>query len=275
MFTPKEIAQNYVEIAKTKTSLKWYKNLILAIMAGIFIALAGVLATICGSGSSGTQSILIKAAVFPLGLILVTLAGSELFTGNCLLLAPVLARKVKITCVLKNLGITYVGNVVGSLIIALIAVYGGALKNVSADAVAIGISKSAQSFGENFLLAVPCNVLVCLAVWISMSSKSAGGKILAVYMPIFAFVACGFEHSVANMYYFFSALFAGAKYSITGFSFGRALINNLIPVTLGNVVGGTVFVALPYYLVYLKTDKNKTVNGDAETTSAAVDKTEQ
>lgn len=109
-----------------------------------------------------------------------------------------------------------------------------------------------------------------------MSSKSAAGKILAVYMPVFAFVACGFEHSVANMYYFFAALFASSKYSITGFSFGQAIVNNLIPVTVGNVLGGCAFVALPYYLVYFRTRKKSEVSdGDCETTSAVVDKTEK
>lgn len=142
MYSPKEIAKNYVNTAKSKTSLKWYENLTLAVLAGIFIALAGVLATVCGSGFSGTQSLLVKAAVFPLGLILVTLAGSELFTGNCLLLAPVLSGDVKITKTLKNLGITYAGNLLGSLLIALLAVYAGALKNASFDAVATGIAKA-------------------------------------------------------------------------------------------------------------------------------------
>lgn len=252
MYTPKEIAENYIDIAKTKTSLSWHKNLILAILAGIFIAIGGALATIAGSAYSGMQSTLVKAAVFPVGLILVTLAGSELFTGNCLLIAPLLCGEIKITKTLKNLGITYLGNIVGSLLIALIVVYSGALDQVAASVVSAAISKCSVGFGKSFLLAIPCNILVCLAVWIAMSSKSTAGKILAVYMPIFAFVACGFEHSVANMYYFSAALFTAAKYGIEGYNVGTAIVNNLIPVTLGNIVGGAVFVAIPYYLVYLR-----------------------
>ena len=255
MYSPKEIAENYINIAKTKTSLTWYKNLILAVLAGVFIALAGALATIAGSAYSDTQSTLVKAAVFPVGLILVTLAGSELFTGNCLLVAPLLCGEIKITKTLKNLGITYAGNIVGSILIALIVVYSGALDQIAPSVVSAAIAKSNFGFGKSFLLAIPCNILVCLSVWIAMSSKSTAGKILAVYMPIFAFVACGFEHSVANMYYFSSALFTAAKHGITGYNVGTAIVNNLIPVTLGNIVGGVVFVAIPYYLVYLRKNK--------------------
>ena len=264
MYTPKEIAENYINIAKTKTSLCWYKNLILAVLAGVFIALAGALATIAGSAYTGTQSNLVKAAVFPLGLILVTLAGSELFTGNCLLIAPLLCGEVKITKTLKNLGITYAGNLVGSVIIALIVVYGGALEQIAPQVISAAITKCNFGFGKSFLLAIPCNILVCLSVWISMSSKSATGKILAVYMPIFAFVACGFEHSVANMYYFFAALFTAAKYGIAGYNFGSAIVINLIPVTLGNIVGGVVFVAIPYWLVYLRKFQNTTQQTDGK-----------
>lgn len=275
MYTPKEIAENYITIAKTKTSLVWYRNLILAVLAGIFIAIAGVLATIAGSAYSDMQSTLIKASVFPIGLVLVTLAGSELFTGNCLLVAPLLQGEIKVTKTLKNLGITYAGNLVGSILIALIAVYSGALDQVAASVVSAAVTKCNFGFGKSFLLAIPCNILVCLAVWISMSSKSAAGKILAVYMPIFAFVVCGFEHSVANMYYFSAALFSASKHGITGYNVGTAIVNNLIPVTLGNVVGGVVFVAIPYWLVYLKKSKKEKENDSKEITATVVDKNEK
>lgn len=154
---------------------------------------------------------------------MVTLAGSELFTGNCLLIAPLLCGEIKITKTLKNLGITYAGNIIGAVIIAIIVVYGGALDQIASSVVSAAITKSNFGFGKSFLLAVPCNILVCLSVWISMSSKSAAGKILAVYMPIFAFVACGFEHSVANMYYFSSALFTAVKFETTGYNVGTAI----------------------------------------------------
>ncbi|MCM1042845.1 MAG: formate/nitrite transporter family protein [Corallococcus sp.] len=257
MYTPKEIAANYIDIAKSKTSAKWYKTLVLAVLAGMFIALAGALATVAGASVDAKASLLVKAAVFPLGLILVVLAGSELFTGNCLLLAPTLSKDIKISAVLKNLGIVYGGNLVGSVLVALVTVYGGTFGDGTSIILAAN-AKCSMTFAECLLRAIPCNILVCLAVWISMASKTVTGKILAVYLPIFAFVACGFEHSVANMFYLSAGFWATAKYGVTAENLTavNALVNNLLPATIGNVIGGTVFVALPYWFVYLKKDKN-------------------
>ena len=125
MYTGYEIADNYKRTALIKTTAKWYRTLILAIFAGAFIAFAGALATIAGTAGDGTKSTLIKAAVFPVGLILVVLTGSELFTGNCLLIAPLLSRDVKLASTLKNLSIVYAGNFVGSVVVALLTVYSG------------------------------------------------------------------------------------------------------------------------------------------------------
>ncbi len=258
MYTQKEVAQNYVNIAQAKTSQKWYKMLVLAVFAGAFIALAGFTATVAGSAYDGIQSVLIKAAVFPVGLILVTLTASELFTGNCILLAPVLSKDVKITSMLKNLGIVYLGNLLGSVIIALLAVYCGAMNASIANAtIQCASLKCNANFLEAFLRAIPCNILVCLAVWTSMSSKSTSGKILAVYMPIFAFVVCGFEHSVANMYYLTAGLLASAKTGVAaaGLTVGKSLLYCLLPTTLGNIIGGMVFVALPLWLVHFKKER--------------------
>lgn len=264
MYSQKEVAQNYITIAQDKTSAKWYKTLILAIFAGAFIALAGFTATVAGTAYEGIRSTLIKAAVFPVGLILVILTGSELFTGNCLLLAPVLSKNVKITSALKNWGIVYGGNIIGSVIIALIVVYCGAMNDATANAtVACAAAKCETSFWQSFLRAIPCNILVCLAVWTSMTSKNVVGKILAVYMPIFAFVICGFEHSVANMYYVTSGLLASAKTGISAVNLtvGKSLLFSILPTTLGNIVGGMAFVALPLWIVHFKqannTERNK------------------
>ena len=130
MYTGYEIADNYKRTALTKTTAKWYRTLILAIFAGAFIAFAGALATIAGTADDGTKSTLIKAAVFPVGLILVVLTGSELFTGNCLLIAPLLSRDVKLAPTLKNLSIVYAGNLVGSVVVALLTVYSGAFDGI-------------------------------------------------------------------------------------------------------------------------------------------------
>lgn len=264
MNQPNEIALNYINVAKSKTSQMWYKTLLLAVLAGAFIALGAVLATVAGAGFSGSQAALIKGAVFPLGLILVTVCGAELFTGNCLLIAPLINRDIKITGMLKNWGIAYGGNLIGSVLIAVLAVFGHVFGTKGGDGVAQAVNacintaaaKSTMAFSDAFVRGILCNMLVCLAVWAAMASKNIGGKILAVYMPVFAFVVCGFEHSVANMYYLTAGLMAGAEYSITvaGLTLGNALLYCLLPSTLGNIIGGGL-IAVTYKFVYLKRNK--------------------
>ena len=260
MNTGYEIANNYKTTAYGKVTNKWYKTLILSIFAGCFIAIAGALATVASAGFEGTTATLIKAAVFPAGLIMVVLTGSELFTGNCLLLAPVLNKDIKITAMLKNLGIVYAGNLVGSALIALLTTYGGVMTGTIADAaVSVAAYKCGLTFGEALLRAVPCNILVCIAIWCSFAAKSVSGKILAVYPPIFAFVACGFEHSVANMYYLINGLLVSAKYgtAANGLNVGNALLYGILPSTLGNIIGGMLFVALPLWLVFFRNKQPK------------------
>lgn len=265
MNSPKTIADNYIASAQSKTTQVWYKLLILAALAGAYIALAGALATIAGSGFSGMTSTLIKSAVFPLGLILVVVCGAELFTGNCLLVAPLLSRDIKLKGMLKNWGLAYVGNFIGAVLIAVLVVYSHSGGQPAAEAVvSTAAAKCTASFGHTLLRGILCNMLVCLAVWAAMASKSAAGKILAVYMPIFAFVACGFEHSIANMYYITSGLMSSAEFGIaaSGLNFGNGLLYSLIPSTLGNVIGGAL-IALAYYAVYFR--KGKPTPADAST----------
>lgn len=256
MYGPKEIAENYAVAAKVKTERKWYETLVLAVLAGVFIALAGALATIAASGASGMTATLIKGAVFPLGLILVVVCGSELFTGNCLLVAPAISREIKLSKMFKNLGIVYGGNLIGGIVIAVLVVYSHVLGKTDSDpavaaTLAAAAAKCNMNFGDALLRGILCNMLVCLAVWASMASGSVPGKILAVYLPVFAFVVCGFEHSVANMYYLTAGLIAGAEYGITlsGLALGNALLYCLLPSTLGNIVGGSA-IACAYRAVY-------------------------
>lgn len=267
MYTQKEVANNYTLIAQNKTSAKWYQTLLLAVFAGAFIAVAGLTATIAGAAYEGIQATLVKAAVFPVGLILVVLTGSELFTGNNLLLAPVLSKDVKFTAMLKNLGIVYGGNLIGSALIAVIAVYCGAMNDgVYSAAIACAAAKCETAFYEALLRAIPCNILVCFAVWTAMTSKNAAGKVLAVYMPIFAFVVCGFEHSVANMYYMTAGLLALAKTGAAAASLtvGNALLYSLLPTTIGNMIGGMVCVALPLWLIHFRRSKREDATTSTE-----------
>ncbi len=267
MFSPSEIAENYINIAKTKTSQKWYKALVLAVLAGAFIAFGAAVSTAAASGFTGGAAAAIKGAVFPVGLILVVLCGAELFTGNCLLVSPAVERKIKVGGMLKNWGIVYLGNLIGGVLIAVLVTTSGALRGAVGDAaIATAVAKSTMNFGEAVLRGILCNMLVCLAVFSAMSSKSAAGKILAVYLPVFAFVACGFEHSVANMYYLTAGLIQNA---LTGgaasLTLGNSLLYCLLPSTIGNIIGGA-FIALCFFTAF-RVGKRPTATVSSETTA--------
>ena len=250
MKSPAEIAQSYIKIAQAKTTQKWYKLLILAVLAGAFIAFGAAAATF--AGTYATNAPLVKGLVFPVGLILVVVCGAELFTGNCLLVSPLIGKDIKVGGFFKNLGIVYAGNFLGGLLIAVLVVYSHVQNNaVAASCVAAAATKSNMGFFDAFARGILCNMLVCLAVWASMASSTTAGKILAVYLPVLCFVVCGFEHSVANMYYLSAGLMASAEYSISvaGLSLGNALLYCLLPTTLGNIIGGSL-IGIAYHGVY-------------------------
>lgn len=266
MFKPNEIAENYITVAKNKTSAKWYKTLVSAVLAGAFIALGAALATIASADFLGSQAALIKGAVFPLGLILVVVCGAELFTGNCLLIAPTVGKSIRVRDLFKNWGIVYGGNLIGGVLIALLVVYSHVMNDgAAAAAVAAAANKCNMNFGDAILRGILCNVLVCLAVWAAMASKSAGGKIFAVYLPVLAFVVCGFEHSVANMYYLTAGMLTGAEYGIaaSGLNLGNALLYCLLPSTIGNIIGGCL-IALALNFAHGKR-KSELVQNEAPT----------
>lgn len=245
-------AENYIIAAKNKTSARWYKTLVLAVLAGAFIAFGAALSTAAASGRSGMDAALVKGAVFPVGLILVVVCGAELFTGNNLLLLPALNRDIKPSAMFKNWGIVYGGNLIGGVLIAVLVVFGGVMGDADGSIVqaciATAANKCNMDFGSILLRGILCNMLVCLAVWASTACKNQGEKILAVYLPVFAFVVLGFEHSVANMYYLSAGLITGARFSITvaGLNIGYALLN-LLAATLGNMIGGCL-IATAYWL---------------------------
>lgn len=245
-------AENYIIAAKNKTSARWYKTLVLAVLAGAFIAFGAALSTAAASGRSGMDAALVKGAVFPVGLILVVVCGAELFTGNNPLLLPALNRDIKPSAMFKNWGIVYGGNLIGGVLIAVLVVFGGVMGDADGSIVqaciATAANKCNMDFGSILLRGILCNMLVCLAVWASTACKNHGEKILAVYLPVFAFVVLGFEHSVANMYYLSAGLITGARFSITvaGLNIGYALLN-LLAATLGNMIGGCL-IATAYWL---------------------------
>lgn len=235
-----QAAEDYCAAAEKRVTQSLPRLLLLGALAGVFIAFAGVAASI--GGALGGK--LASAAIFPIGLTMVLLAGSELFTGNCLFLMPLLRRNITAGHMLRNWVAVYLGNLLGSVAVAFLVVQCGALDGIAEAAVAAAVTKAALPFGVALLRGVLCNFLVCLAVWMAFCAQSAGGKVVSLFGPIFLFVLCGFEHSVANMYYIPAGIFLAENGEVTWLS----LWQNLLPVTLGNMVGGCGLGGILYLL---------------------------
>lgn len=235
-----QAAEDYCAAAEKRVTQSLPRLLLLGALAGAFIAFAGVAASI--GGALGGK--LASATIFPIGLTMVLLAGSELFTGNCLFLMPLLRRNITAGHMLRNWVAVYLGNLLGSVAVAFLAVQCGALDGIAEAAVATAAAKAALPFGVALLRGVLCNFLVCLAVWMAFCAQSAGGKVVSLFGPIFLFVLCGFEHSVANMYYIPAGIFLAENGEVTWLS----LWQNLLPVTLGNMVGGCGLGGILYLL---------------------------
>ncbi len=260
---PSQIAQNYVNVGVGKTRFGLLKTFALGIMAGAFIAIGALGSTI---GSVGVQpaglSKIVGALVFPIGLVLVLCAGGELFTGNSLVIIPVLEKRIKIQDMLRNWGLAYAGNLVGSVLIAELVVLSGTLNmypGLSEAVIRTADVKCAIPLHAAFIKGILCNFMVCLAVWISFGASEMAGKISATYLPVFLFVLCGFEHCVANMYFIPVGLFASYVYPEVADAAGAIhlgwlgfFFRNLIPVTIGNIFGGALCVAAVYWAAYLK-----------------------
>ncbi len=267
-FPPKEVAQKLCETGISKCKLPILKMFVLAILAGVYIAFGAQLSLLVSSDTTlgfGFTRFL-SASVFTVGLMLVVVAGAELFTGNNLVLIAALDKRAKWSELLKNWVVVYIGNFVGSILIAAFLFWGGTWafngNLVGANSLKVALSKTTLTFGQAFFRGILCNWLVCLAVWMAMSSKDIIGKLFAIYFPIMAFVASGFEHSVANMFFIPYGIFlksipevvqaTGKTLSdFASLNFGSFITANLIPVTLGNLVGGAFFVGFVYWLVYL------------------------
>jgi formate transporter len=249
----------------------------LAILAGAFIALGAIFYTTVVTGSAEVLpwgvARLIGAVAFCLGLILVIVGGAELFTGNNLLVMAFVSKKITFAQLIKNWTLVYAGNLVGSVgtagLMFMTHQYQMAGGKVGVTVLNIANAKCQLTFMEGFTRGIYCNVLVCLAVWLCFSCRTTGDKILAILFPITAFVAAGFEHCVANMYFVPIGMlvkqFAPAEFwtaaGTSADAFGQMnlsnfLVGNLLPVTLGNIVGGSVFVAVVYWVVYRRPAKS-------------------
>jgi len=270
---PADMAKKAENIGVAKANLGPFRMFALAVLAGAFIAMGAVFMTIATTGASGVLTYgitrLLGGLVFCLGLVLVVVAGAELFTGNNLIVMAWASRKVSTGLLLRNWVIVYLGNFVGAIVTA----YGMFLSGqylfgkgaVGLNALNIANAKVAHDFIPALVLGIFCNALVCLAVWLCMGARSTVDKIVAIIFPISAFVAAGFEHSIANMYFVPVALFikngAPAEFwtnigqtpaDFAAITWSNFFVANLLPVTLGNIIGGALMVGLVYWFIYLR-----------------------
>ncbi len=286
---PAEMAAKAETVGIKKANMPFWNLFLLAVLAGVFIGLGAIFATTVSAGSIGIKDAagvaayttalpygvirLITGLCFTLGLILVVVGGAELFTGNNLIVIAFIDKKVTFGQLMRNWVFVYLGNFVGSVLTALIMFFtkqymfdGG---SIGINALNIGEAKSSLDFIQAIALGIMCNALVCLAVWMCFSARSVTGKILAIIPPISAFVAAGFEHSVANMYFIPIALFikswGDTKFfeligktagDFPNLTWGNFLVGNLLPVTIGNIIGGAVMVGVVYWFVYLRGKKS-------------------
>ena len=271
-FIPPEMARRAESVGITKAAMPATTTFVLAVLAGAFISLGALFATTVTAGAGELPfgvGRLLSGLAFSLGLILVIVAGAELFTGNNLIVMALASGKVTIAQVLANWSIVFAGNFVGSIATAVIAFVGQQYTfgngQVGANALIIANAKCGLGFMQAVALGILCNALVCLAVWLCFSARSTSDKILSIIFPITAFVAAGFEHSIANMYFIPMGLFirggAGEAFwhkigtvpdAYADITWTRFVTANLIPVTIGNIIGGAVMVGVVYWFVYLK-----------------------
>ncbi len=296
-FTPPEMAERAENVGVSKANLDALTMFGLAILAGAFIALGAIFMTTITTGAAATTPAgaaaaastttlpygvtrLLGGLVFCLGLILVVVAGAELFTGNNLIIMAFMDGKVSVGKLLRNWGIVYLGNFVGSVGTAAVmflskqyTASGGAL---GVNALNIANAKSGLNFVPAVALGIMCNALVCLAVWLCFSARSTTDKILSIVFPITAFVAAGFEHSVANMYFipiglfinWFDPAFVAEKgLNLANLTLANFFLRNLVPVTIGNIIGGAGMVGVVYWFIYLRPKRAKATAATPATTA--------
>lgn len=277
MNNPSEVLELNMNGAIKKTSHPFFKLLVLAMMSGAFIAFGAVASSFAAHNIKNVGvAKLVAGCIFPVGLMLVIIVGAELFTGNCLISMAVFDKRVSVGKMIYNLVVVYFGNMIGGVLVAALTYAAGQWNQgsnlVGAYTIKVAVGKTGLSFTQCVASGILCNVLVCLAVLAAAASKDVTGKTLMSFFIILAFVISGFEHCVANMYYLFAGKIAASNtayvnaaidaYGLTAdkitnaLSLGKIFINNLLPVTIGNILGGMVFTGLPFWFVNKKKKEN-------------------
>ena len=271
MNTPAEIVEANIKSGEGKGNLPLGKMILMGMLAGAFIAIGGAASNTAAHAIENVGvARAVAGAIFGVGLMLVVFMGAELFTGNCLMITSVMDKKITWAKAIRNLVVVYFSNLLGALIFDALLIYSGNLNYTSgllgAYTIKVAIGKIALSPVQCITSGILCNILVCFAVLMAVSAKDIVGKIWAIFFPIWAFVICGFEHCVANMFYIPAGIMAKANpayvekaieaYGLTMEQIdGLPVMNslaNFIPVTIGNIIGGMVFVGLPMYLIHRK-----------------------
>ena len=268
--SPDRILPKAVEVYRKKSKMGIKKLMVLSFLAGIFIALAAAGSSLASANLLANKNSfglgkLIQGLTFTPGLIFVILAGGELFTGNCLMVFPLFEKKIKFSDLIKSWVLVYLGNFVGAIFVAYLLSKSGQfnLANglIGERTILIAKAKIDLSFGEGLILGIFANFMVCLGVWMGFGGKSYSSKAISAFFPVMLFVLSGFEHSIANMYYIPAGIFAknipelAAKTGLNGevlanLNFSNMITKNLLPVTLGNIIGGALLVGLAYFLAY-------------------------
>lgn len=268
---PKTIAETVADtVGVSKATSPWLSLFVLGVMAGAYIGFGGLFATSVTFDIPAEMGIAVKKLIgggaFSIGLMLCMIAGAELFTGNTLMISSIITGRITWPNVLARWTLVYFANFIGSIILALLFYYSGLWKT-GGDALGIAAVKTAYgkvhlTFGEALIRAIGCNWMVCLAVWMALSARQTVGKIFAIFFPIMGFVAIGFEHCVANMYFIPAGIFlskyagiAPAGLDVDTINWTTFALNSLVPVTIGNIIGGVVFVGLGYWGAYLRPAK--------------------
>lgn len=262
IYSPKEVTDNYISAAIGKATAPAWRILVLSFFAGMLISLGAIASSTAAHGVADVGIVkLIAGAIFPIGLIMVVLLGTELFTGNALMVTAVISREITVGQLLRNWGLVYGGNFVGAILMAVLMAYFGQL-DLGAGSLAVYSAKVAAAkcslpWMNAFVLGIFCNLMVCIAIYLGNTAHDTAGKILGIFFPIFGFVVAGFEHCVANMYYIPVGIFAlwnpaytdaivQAGINTQVLNFGTFVTANLIPVTLGNIVGGACVGIIMY-----------------------------
>lgn len=274
--SPSEITERFIEVGCKKSGLAIYQQLLLGILAGAFIAFAseGSNAAIHTVTSVGLGKAL-AGALFATGLMMVVITGAELFTGNTLMVISCIQGQSKWRKLLANWFFVYLGNFIGSMLIVLFILLSGQFNFskglLGAFTIKLAVYKTGLTFTNAFFMGILCNWLVCMAVWMAASTNDIAGKLLAIFFPIWLFITSGFEHCVANMYYIPAGIFAkqnpelvkmAATLGVTSeklqhLNWGSFIFKNLIPVTLGNIIGGSIFVGMVYWLSFVYNKKSE------------------